>query len=195
MATLPISTTGACEGVDMSGLFAAGALSALTGIGLLVAMPLSAQEYPTKPVRIITAGAGTFHDVTARQLAQRLSERWRQGVVVENQPAAGLTIGTSIAAKASPDGYTLLLADRTSLAVAPHLYKEFSLRSREGPPAHHARRAGALGSGHSLFRARQQCARIHRLCRQAERAGPLRIRRPRDARSPDRRVVQAHRGH
>jgi hypothetical protein len=51
MATLPISTTGACEGVDMSGLFAAEALSALTGIGLLVAMPLSAQEYPTKPVR------------------------------------------------------------------------------------------------------------------------------------------------
>src|SRR5262249_9043857 len=43
--------------------------------------------------------------------------------VVENQPAAGLTIGTSIAVKSPPDGYTLLLADRTSLAVAPHLYK------------------------------------------------------------------------
>ena len=46
-----------------------------------------------------------------------------RAVVVENQPAAGLTIGSSIAAKAAPDGYTLLLADRTSLAVAPHLYK------------------------------------------------------------------------
>ena len=107
----------------MNRWFAAAALSALMGVGLLFATPLSAQEYPAKPVRIITAGAGTFHDVTARQLAQRLSERWRQGVVVENQPAAGLTIGTSIAAKASPDGYTLLLADRTSLAVAPHLYR------------------------------------------------------------------------
>src|SRR3954469_15994422 len=83
----------------------------------------SAQNYPAKPVRIITGGAGTFHDIVARQLAQRLSERWGQGVVVENQPAAGLTIGSGIAAKAAPDGYTLLLADRTSLAVAPHLYK------------------------------------------------------------------------
>ena len=103
--------------------FATAILSVLAGTSLPTAMPLSAQEYPAKPVRIITAGAGTFHDVTARLLAQRLSERWRQGVVIENQPAAGLTIGTSIAARASPDGYTLLLADRTSLAVAPHLYK------------------------------------------------------------------------
>jgi tripartite-type tricarboxylate transporter receptor subunit TctC len=83
----------------------------------------SAQDYPTRYVRIITAGAGTFHDAVARQLAQRLSERWGQSVVIENQPAAGLTIGSGIAAKAAPDGYTLLLADRTSLAVAPHLYK------------------------------------------------------------------------
>jgi len=88
-----------------------------------LAGPVAAQDYPTRHVRIITGGAGTFHDIVARQLAQRLSERWGQGVVVENQPAAGLTIGSGIAAKAAPDGYTLLLADRTSLAVAPHLYK------------------------------------------------------------------------
>lgn len=59
----------------------------------------------------------------ARQLAQTLSDRWQQGVIVENQPAAGLTIGTAIAAKSAPDGYTLLLGDRTSLAAAPSLYK------------------------------------------------------------------------
>jgi tripartite-type tricarboxylate transporter receptor subunit TctC len=62
--------------------------------------------------------------VVARHLAQRLSDRWRQGVIVENQPAAGLTIGTAMAAKAAPDGYTLLLGDRTSLAAAPSLYKD-----------------------------------------------------------------------
>ncbi len=107
----------------MSRWLVAAALSALAGIVLCSAQPVSAQQYPSRPVRIITAGAGTFHDVTARQLAHRLSERWGQGVVIENQPAAGLTIGSSIAAKAAPDGYTLLLADRTSLAVAPHLYK------------------------------------------------------------------------
>ena len=82
-----------------------------------------AEPYPSRPVRIITAGAGTFHDAVARHLAKRLGNRWQQGVVVENQPAVGLTIGTAMAAKAAPDGYTLILGDRTSLAAAPSLYK------------------------------------------------------------------------
>src|SRR5262245_33720907 len=85
--------------------------------------PSFGQNYPTRHLRIITAGAGTFHDIVARNLAQRLGERWGQAVVVENQPAAGLTIGTGMVAKAAPDGYTLLLGDRTSLAAAPSLYK------------------------------------------------------------------------
>jgi tripartite-type tricarboxylate transporter receptor subunit TctC len=59
-----------------------------------------------------------------RQLGQRLAARWGQPVVVENQPAAALTIGTGIAARATPDGYTLLMSDRSALAVAPHLYKK-----------------------------------------------------------------------
>src|SRR3954453_3974905 len=67
----------------------------------------SAQNYPTRHVRIITAGTGTLADLVARHLAQRLSERWGQPVIVENQPAAGLTIGAKIAANAEPDGYTL----------------------------------------------------------------------------------------
>src|SRR6202008_3856715 len=66
---------------------------------LFGAAPGFGQDYPTRYVRIITAGAGTFHDIVARNLAQRLGERWGQAVVVENQPAAGLTIGTDIAAK------------------------------------------------------------------------------------------------
>jgi tripartite-type tricarboxylate transporter receptor subunit TctC len=94
------------------------ALSIILGIA-----PALAQTYPTRPVRIITGGAGTFHDTVARHLAQRLGERWGQGVIVENQPGAGLTIGSTIAANAPPDGYTLLLADRTSLAAAPSLHK------------------------------------------------------------------------
>jgi len=91
--------------------------------------PTFGQIYPTRHVRIITAGAGTFHDIVARNLAQRLSERWGQPVVIDNQPAAGLTIGAGMAAKAGPDGYTLLLGDRTSLAAAPSLYKSL----RYGP--------------------------------------------------------------
>jgi tripartite-type tricarboxylate transporter receptor subunit TctC len=114
----------------MSRLLKVAILTLLAGSVPLFATPISAQQYPTRYVRIITGGAGNFHDIVARQLAKRLSERWGQSVVVENQPAAGLTIGSSIAAKAAPDGYTLLLADRTSLAAAPHLYR--SLRYDPG---------------------------------------------------------------
>jgi len=90
---------------------------------LFAAASAPAQNYPAKPVRIVTGGAGTFHDIVTRHLGQRLSERWGQPVVVENQPAAALTIGTGIAARATPDGYTLVMSDRSALAVAPHLYK------------------------------------------------------------------------
>jgi tripartite-type tricarboxylate transporter receptor subunit TctC len=90
---------------------------------LFAAPSASAEIYPARAVRIITGGVGTFHDVVTRQLALRLSERWGQPVVVENQPAAALTIGTGIAARAAPDGYTLVMSDRSALAVAPHLYK------------------------------------------------------------------------
>src|SRR5215468_8698780 len=110
-------------GANMSRWSKARALSVLAASALLFATPLSAQEYPSRYVRIITGGAGSFHDIVARQLAQRLGERWGQSVVIENQPAAGLTIGSGIAAKAAPDGYTILLADRTALAAAPHLYR------------------------------------------------------------------------
>lgn len=96
--------------------------AAITAV-LITVVPGLAETYPSRYVRIITAGAGTFHDVVARDLGQRLSERWHQGVIVENQAGAGLTIGTAIAAKAAPDGCTLLLADRGSLAAAPSLYK------------------------------------------------------------------------
>jgi tripartite-type tricarboxylate transporter receptor subunit TctC len=98
-------------------------------LSLYLAVPFApavAQSYPLKPVRIITAGVGTFHDIVTRQLSQRLSEHWNQPVVVENQPAAGLTIGTSIAARATPDGHTLLMSDRSALAVAPTLYRKLA---------------------------------------------------------------------
>lgn len=96
-----------------------GALALVT----LACGPAMAGAYPERPVRIITGGAGTVHDIVAREIAQRLGERWPHGVVVENQPAAGLTIATAMVAKAAPDGYTILVGDRTSLAAAPSLYK------------------------------------------------------------------------
>ena len=101
-----------------------GGILALLGCHALAQSP--AEIYPIKPVRIITGSVGIFHDIVTRQLGQRLSERWGQPVVIENQPAAALTIGTGIAARATPDGYTLLMSDRSALAVAPHLYKKIA---------------------------------------------------------------------
>lgn len=99
------------------------ALSLVAACSAGTVLPAFAQNYPAKPVRIITAGAGTFHDVVTRQLGQRLSERWGQPVVVENQPGAALTIGTGMVSRATPDGYTLVMSDRSAIAVAPNLYK------------------------------------------------------------------------
>jgi tripartite-type tricarboxylate transporter receptor subunit TctC len=98
-------------------------MMSLIALAALIASSALAQHYPAKPVRVITGGAGTFHDIVTRQLGQRLSERWGQAVVVENQGAAALTVGTGMAARATPDGYTLVMSDRSALAVAPHLYK------------------------------------------------------------------------
>lgn len=99
------------------------AFATLTAASLLTAPPASAQAYPSKPVRVITGSPGSMSDIVTRQVGQRLSERWSQPVVVENRGGAGLTIGSAIAAKSPPDGYTLLMADRTSHAAAPGLYK------------------------------------------------------------------------
>jgi tripartite-type tricarboxylate transporter receptor subunit TctC len=91
-----------------------------------VVTPAAAREYPVKPVRILAGSPGTLMDVVARQVAHRLSEKWGQPVVVENRGGAGFTIGTGVAAQAAPDGYTLVMSDRTALASAPHIYKSIT---------------------------------------------------------------------
>ncbi len=85
-----------------------------------------AQQFPTKPVRIIAASTGTSGDLLARYLGQRLSERWGQPVVIENRSGAGAVIAAEIAAKAAPDGYTLHLGQHGSFAAAPSLYQKLS---------------------------------------------------------------------
>jgi len=77
----------------------------------MVAAEVSAQTYPAKPIRLIVPFApGGASDVLARAMGAKLQERWGQPVVVENKPGAATTIGAAEAAKATADGYTLLLA-------------------------------------------------------------------------------------
>jgi tripartite-type tricarboxylate transporter receptor subunit TctC len=104
-------------------------LVARIGAGLAaatLACSALAQGYPSKPIRIIVPfSAGGFADVPGRVLAQKLSERLGQPVIVENKPGAGATIGAEFVAKAKPDGYTLLLVSSTHV-IGPWLYKSLA---------------------------------------------------------------------
>lgn len=98
------------------------------GLGVDAA-PVRAQEapYPNRPIRfIVPFGPGGGGDTVARILGQELSSGIGTTVVVDNRPGAGATLGTDIAAKASPDGYTILLGNVGPLAIAVSLYKRLS---------------------------------------------------------------------
>ncbi len=82
-------------------------------------------KYPTKPIRLIVpfaVGGGT--DIPARVLGAKMSELLGQQIVIDNRPGAGGNLGTDVAAKAVPDGYTIVLGSISSLAINPGLYKK-----------------------------------------------------------------------
>ena len=91
-------------------------------LSTLCLMNFARAEYPDRPIRLIVSyppGGGT--DVTARQIVPMLSERLGRQVVIDNRAGAGSTLGTNLAAKATPDGYTLLMSD-TTFGIVPGLY-------------------------------------------------------------------------
>jgi tripartite-type tricarboxylate transporter receptor subunit TctC len=102
-------------------------LALILAAGAALALPAAsalAQAYPAKPVRLIVpypAGGGT--DFFARTVGQKLGEGLGQTVIVDNRPGAATIIGAEAAAKSAADGYTALVADSTTVAVNPGLYK------------------------------------------------------------------------
>ena len=89
--------------------------------------PTHAQEFPTRPLRmIVPLAAGGATDVVARLIADKLSEQVKQPVIVENRPGAQGMIGVEAAAKAAPDGYTLVFGSSTTMAAISSLYAKLS---------------------------------------------------------------------
>ena len=90
----------------------------------LIATTAFAQQYPSKPVRfVVPYAAGGATDLIARVIGERLSAHLGQPFVIDNRPGAATLLGAQLVAKAEPDGYTLLMATSTTLAINASLYK------------------------------------------------------------------------
>jgi tripartite-type tricarboxylate transporter receptor subunit TctC len=88
------------------------------------AIAAETQTYPVRPIRIIVPGsAGSANDFTARAIAQRLTDAWGQQIVIDNRTGAGGIIAHELAAKAPPDGYTLIFSTSAGLVINPLIYK------------------------------------------------------------------------
>src|SRR6266852_1391480 len=113
----------------MGGIVKASVLAGLLLAAALGIQPARAQEpadYPAKPIHILvgfTPGGGP--DITARYIAQKLGEAWKQQVIVDNRPGAGGTLAAGIVARAAPDGATLLSVS-SAHAIAPVLYSNLT---------------------------------------------------------------------
>src|SRR5262249_8144456 len=93
----------------------------------LVPPAAGAEEYPSRPIRLIVGFVpGGVADLMARSLGQRLSESLGQQVITDNRPSAGGTLSMQITAKAAPDGYTLLLGSSTQFSITPILQPHLS---------------------------------------------------------------------
>ena len=84
-------------------------------------------NYPVRPVRIVVPyapGGGT--DINARNVAPKLTERWKQSVVIDNRPGGNAMIGADIVAKAAPDGHTILMSTSSEIVTVQHLFKNMT---------------------------------------------------------------------
>src|SRR5215212_11928917 len=92
---------------------------------LCAASAFAQDRYPSKPIRVIilvVPGGGA--DITSRAVGQKLTESWGQQVIVDNRPGGNGIVGMEIAARANPDGYTLVLGTIGPVAVNPSLYRK-----------------------------------------------------------------------
>ena len=164
----------------------------LTGLALSVAT-VQAQQFPSKPVRIINPFApGGATDIIARQMAQKLTEAWGQAVVVENRAGASGAIGVEMVAKSPPDGYTLLIATQTTHAANPALYAKL--------PYDAAKDFAPLTLAGStplalMVRPSLPVSSVKEFREEESRQAGVRLGRQRDVAAPDDRTDEEHEQH
>jgi len=102
-------------------------LGAVVIAGGFLSAPLHAQDYPSRPVRVVVPyPPGGATDVTARVVSEKATSPLGQPIIVENRPGAGSQLGTELAARAAPDGYTVLYTSN-SIALLPYTNKGYTL--------------------------------------------------------------------
>ena len=112
------------EALDKLMIFAAIAGALTTAGPVLAQQKPDPQNYPARPIRMVLPNtAGSAMDVVTRMMAQRFTEVWGQQVIVDNRPGASGIIGLEIAAKAPPDGYTLVFSSSAGLVIQPLITK------------------------------------------------------------------------
>jgi tripartite-type tricarboxylate transporter receptor subunit TctC len=100
-------------------------VSVISALVVLCAMPAQAQNYPAKPIHVLVPYApGGISDIASRILGAKLTEAWGQQVVVENKPGGNGFIAMTAAAKAAPDGYTVVMATGGDVAINPAMFKD-----------------------------------------------------------------------
>jgi tripartite-type tricarboxylate transporter receptor subunit TctC len=116
-------------------VFEAGRLVCVVAVLLLLPTAASAQNWPVKPVRyVIPFPAGTGNDIVGRLVTDKLTRLWGQQVIVDNRAGASGSIGAAFAAKAPPDGYTLLHCNIAPNAISPSMYAKLPYEHKDFAP-------------------------------------------------------------
>src|SRR5215216_3791325 len=110
-------------------------IGALLAVGCFGPSSACAQNYPVKPIHVLVPYApGGIADIASRIVGAKLTEAWGQQVVVENKPGGNAFIAMTAAAKAAPDGYTLVMATGGDVAINPAMFKSMPYKWEDFAP-------------------------------------------------------------
>src|SRR5438552_9268531 len=119
-------------------------LHLLVTLACAAALPVRAQDYPSRPIHIIAPfGPGTATDTVARVVAAELTRLTGQAAIVDNKPGAEGQIGAQAAATAPPDGYTIFVTTQTTQSINQHVYKKLHYDPVKSPEPISALSGGA----------------------------------------------------